>query len=299
MSAGIVAVGHGRRDDGVEDPGAISVDGRWSEQSAGDYVVAEIGRQLRRQGVDAFDEAWLADPNYRGTVRLVNETGAPWVVAIHHDWHKGADVAYAYHHPKAKKAAGVALSDAIEDAIEASGLPVDRARGGPRGNLYLLNASNAPAVLVELGRIGSPNLDTPEELTAAGVAVARGIVAWLGQAWVEEDAEAPVVEVRAVAVTALREPDVTAARMLSLRHRFAFVEPDGDRGWTQVYPDGRRVPIDQIDYLVAVGWKRDDLVAQAGDGIGVGGANLVETLATAAELIADPAPPRRRPWAAD
>lgn len=102
---------------------------------------------------------------------------------------------------------------------------------------------------------------------------------------------------RAVAVSALREPDIERAKMLAHRHAFAYVEPR-ENHWIQHYPDGVTKTVHDIDYMVGVGWKAQSLIDRVGDGVAVAGGTSNETRLAVIEKMADTNTPRRRPWAA-
>lgn len=107
-------------------------------------------------------------------------------------------------------------------------------------------------------------------------------------------------ESRAVAVGAKRRPDTVIAAMLGDAHGFAAVTPHGDR-WMQHYPPNdkgvrRTAVVDEVDYLVGVGFEADELVARAGDGFAVTAPNAEATGVAAVPLIRDRDVPRTRPW---
>ncbi|MCA1788742.1 MAG: N-acetylmuramoyl-L-alanine amidase [Thioalkalivibrio sp.] len=165
-----VAVGHGIRSDGRYDPGAVSADGNWSEQSAGDIVVKSAADTLRSWGVDVKDEAYQDDPNYSGTDDLVRAWGADLLVTVHHDWIKAETGFFALWW----KQNGRELGETIEAAVARAGFPLrDYPADGYRGDLSILKTvGSIPVTLVECGRIGQY---TTAELRRIGIAIARGI----------------------------------------------------------------------------------------------------------------------------
>jgi len=166
-----LAVGHGRRPDGTFDPGAVG--GDTNEQKAGDIIVAEAARLLRRAGVDVRDEAHKDDPNFVGTTRAANLWGADLLVSIHHDW-IGAP-AGAFGHWVSED--GKEAADRIQQAVGRAGFPLRPAWHKRREDLYVLNNTFAPAVLYEVGRIGDLTADA---LLRMGAAVADGVADWAG-----------------------------------------------------------------------------------------------------------------------
>lgn len=171
-----LAVGHGVKPDGTYDPGAVSTDGRWSEQKAGGFVVDQAAKDLRALGVDVKDEAFKDDPNFVGSARTANDWGADYVVPIHHDWSLAPDGAFVHWYT----AAGGALADDIYHAIGAAGFLLRPSWHKRRTDLYILKNTNAPSALVECGRIGAAPLDTEAELRNMGHAIAAGIAKHIG-----------------------------------------------------------------------------------------------------------------------
>lgn len=106
----------------------------------------------------------------------------------------------------------------------------------------------------------------------------------------------PELERRAVAITAVREPDIIFARMLGQAHGFAYVEPKG-QAWVQVYPNGKEVDVDVVDYLVAIGYGAEELVSRVGEGLAIAGGNRHETSELVIERIRETPESRTHPWA--
>jgi hypothetical protein len=297
----LLAVGHGVKPDGTEDPGAVG--GGWTEQTAGDRIVARATDVLRGAGVHVVSEAYRRDPNFVGTAADANRNGVDCVVSVHHDTHTAPEGSFAYHYPSSQQ--GRRLAEEIIGKISRYGLPTRNAWLGPgRGtadspvagrDLYVLQKTTMPAVLVEIGPIGHEMLNEDEELAVYGVAIAQAVAAWGG---LQLPAEKPPVT-RAVAVTAAASADRNPARMLAAAHVFAYVEPDssGD-GWVQTYPDGRTAQVDDVDYLVGVGGPSQTLVGQVGDGVVVAGKDRDATMFAVVAKMLDREVPRRRPWAA-
>lgn len=176
-----IAEGHGRRPDGTFDPGAR--DGDHSEQRDSKPVAEACTRVLRNAGLDVISESDMADdPNFYGTTALANEAEVRCVVSFHYDWNQAPPGAFAIW----KTTEGRRLGEAIERRVNEAGFSIRDYSGNPR-SLYLLNNSNAPAVIFECGRIGHEDIDETHEQEAMGEAAARGILDWLG---IEQ--EAPV-----------------------------------------------------------------------------------------------------------
>jgi len=169
MTRVYLAVGHGEKPSGVHDPGAAGAG--WTEQDAGDIIVAEAATVLRAAGVTVKDEANRDDPNFPGTARDANAWDADYVISIHHDWIKAPEGSFGHWYSPA----GKDLADDIYTAIGDAGFPLRPSWHKRRTDLSLLKSTRAPTALIEVGRIGQDELDTPAELRAMGRAVAAGI----------------------------------------------------------------------------------------------------------------------------
>lgn len=161
-------VGHGLQPNGRFDPGAVSKDGKWTEQKAGDIVVLEAA-QILGPHVDLAHEAFKEDDNFVGSVAGSNERDADVVVAVHHDWNQAPRGGFGFWYPGSE--GGKALADSILRAYKRHGLPVRHPWHKAR-NLYVTRETRMTAVLWECGRIGEFN---EEELKQVGQAIAEGI----------------------------------------------------------------------------------------------------------------------------
>lgn len=174
MTKVYLAVGHGHRDNGTFDPGAVG--NGWDEQVAGDIVVAVAAKLLRDAGLDVRDEANRDDPNFPGTTRQANAWGADLLVSVHHDWIGAPEGAFGHW----VSSGGKEAADHIQQAVGSAGFPLRPSWHKRRTDLYVLNNTDMPAVLYECGRIGQNDLDTVGELERMGAAIAAGIAAWAG-----------------------------------------------------------------------------------------------------------------------
>lgn len=181
MTKVYLAVGHGEKPDGRHDPGATG--GGWTEQTAGDVIVAEAARRLRDAGVTVHSEANRDDPAFEGTVKNANAWGADLVVSVHHDWSGAPDGAFGHW----VSDEGKRLADSIRQSVRKAKFPLRDDWHRERGDLYLLNQTQAPAVLYEVGRIGQPELDSEAGLRRMGRAVADGIAGHVGATLEEDD----------------------------------------------------------------------------------------------------------------
>jgi len=171
MSRVLLAVGHGRRDNGSYDPGAS--DGRGStEQSAGDPIVQAAAAALRRSGVEVVHIP-AGGPNFPGTTRRANAEGVDAVVEVHHDWIRAPRGAFGHWLPGASRSK--ALADAMLDEVAKAGFPLRPSWHKARTDLHILRRTRMPAVLWECDRIGSVR-----DPAKYGRALADGILRWLG-----------------------------------------------------------------------------------------------------------------------
>ena len=177
-----LAVGHGSGD-----PGAVGHG--WSEQSAGDVIVARMAARLTKAGATVKHEATQDDPNFRGSPKLANDWDADVFVAIHHDIRTAPTGSFAYHYSTSEQ--GRALATAIVATLAAAGRPTRPAWLGPgegfaagpvapRDGLAVVSNTAMPATLVEVGPIGHATLDETAELRAVADLMADGVATYLG-----------------------------------------------------------------------------------------------------------------------
>ena len=222
----LLAVGHGLKSDGTQDPGALSADKRWSEQTAGDYIVAEAAKELREWGAEVRDEAFKADPNYPGSVMAANAWPADYAVEVHHDYNLASVGAFGHWYRDDSKA----FADSIQASVGAAGFPLRPSWHKWRGDLTFIKATRMPSVLYECGRIGQSTLDTPEELRAMGRAIARGIALHVGLQLepTEEDDMTPEQDQRLRTVEAAVAALQKSAKASSFRESIAIAVAVGD-----------------------------------------------------------------------
>lgn len=228
------AVGHGVRSDGSQDPGA---GGEWDEQEAGDVIVAEMARLTAQyRDVAVFSEAYTNDPNYQGTPRDADEWGADLIVSIHHDCSTCASGMFAYHDPDDRRGSR-ALSDSIRDAVVDAGFPHNSNHHGARDNLGLLNESvrrGMACVLVEVGRIGQPEINTDAKRRRMAAAIVAGVVSHLG---IEEDEDMPITDAEWKRLRKMMRDvadDVVKSRLTWFFHRRHFFGSSLGHRWRKM-----------------------------------------------------------------
>ena len=182
---GVLDPGHG-----LPDPGAIGVTGLQEHDVAllmAHLLKYKLEREKHRILLTRYSPD-RSDPNrnkdFQARVDLANREKAAYFVSVHCNA-AGVDTARGietFHHPSSKL--GIPLAKSIqEEMVKATGF---RDRGAKyHANLFVLNRTHMPAVLVEL-----PFLTTPEEEAALKrvevlLQFAEGISAGIKK-WIEE-----------------------------------------------------------------------------------------------------------------
>jgi hypothetical protein len=180
-----LAVGHGRRPNGTIDPGAMTADGRRSEQSEGDLIVQHCARILRDAGFRVTSQR-AGDPNFAGTngyTATASRLGVDLAVSVHHDWNRAPRGFFCHWASGAGTAAqktarlkvNRAAADAMFAAVAEAGLPTRPSWHKERTDLTFTTATTVPAVLVEADRVGEV-----ADHEAMGRAIAFGICDFFG-----------------------------------------------------------------------------------------------------------------------
>jgi hypothetical protein len=186
VSSIYVSVGHGVRPNGTFDPGAVhSATGVTEYDGNRDLarVVTDCLRAVGHQVTSEADAAYRDDADYQGSVDAVNAGNYALALDLHQDWEEGSSaLCWPLIHPLGAESARIAA--AVIDACTAAGLST---RGPtPREDLWWLNGTACPAVLIEAGRVG-----TPRPVDDLGTAIATGIDLALGGVGVPEGAFPP------------------------------------------------------------------------------------------------------------
>jgi hypothetical protein len=175
MSTIYVSVGHGVRPNGTFDPGAVHTSTGALEYDGNRDLAAHVTAALRAAGhtvESEADELDRTDPDYQGSVDRVNAGSYALAVDFHQDWEQGnAALCWPLVHPAGQESRRIANS--MIAACQSVGLST----AGPtnRDDLWWLNGTNCPAVLVEAGRVG-----TPRPVPDLAAAIAQGISVALG-----------------------------------------------------------------------------------------------------------------------
>lgn len=186
MAIVYVSVGHGLRPNGTFDPGACDAASGATEYDGNRELAAHVTAWLRDVGHQVqseADEAYKMDPDYQGSVDRVNVTPRALAVDFHQDWSGGsAALCWPLVHPSGGR--GLEIASAMIGSCQAAGLSTKGPT--PRDDLWWLNGTTCPAVLVEAGRVG-----TPRPVAELGAAIAGGIDLALGGPGVPEGAFPP------------------------------------------------------------------------------------------------------------
>jgi hypothetical protein len=155
------------RPNGTFDPGAVDPATGQLEYDGNRDLAGRVAEALRVAGHEVTSEAddvYQQDSDYEGSVDAVNAGGYDLAVDFHQDWSGGSQaLCWPLVHPGGGQSHLVA--DAMVAACRAAGLST----AGPtnRSDLWWLNGTNCPAVLVEAGRVGTAR---PVEQLAAAIA---------------------------------------------------------------------------------------------------------------------------------
>jgi N-acetylmuramoyl-L-alanine amidase len=185
MSKVYLAVGHGRRPNGGFDPGAVAPDGT-REYDVARRIVSAAEPLIESRGVEVVSEVEghgpTMDPNYVGSVREVNGRGFDLAVSAHLDWHKAPRGGFVLYVSNAGKAA----ADKVAASWGRAGLP--QRANSRRTDLYFLNETDCPAVIVECDRVGA-DVAPSEYVARMAEALAEGVCDALGVEWSQPEPE--------------------------------------------------------------------------------------------------------------
>jgi hypothetical protein len=153
---------------GVFDPGAVSAAGA-KEYDGNRELAAAVAERMLGFGWEVDSEAgeeYGADPDYRGSVDRVNAGDYDFALDLHMDWEGGSEaLIWPLYAPGASVGGTVARE--LVAAAERYGLTSK----GPseRSDLWWLNGTVSPAVLIEAGRVGMtrPIADMAEAIGSA------------------------------------------------------------------------------------------------------------------------------------
>ena len=171
MNKVYLAPGHGRRPNGLLDPGAVG--GGTNEQEAGDRIARQVESFLLGEFEDVeVQRQARGGPNFVGTRDEVNASGADVALELHHDWIRAPRGGFGFHQGGERER----IADALTDAYREVGLPTRahmRTLPGTTSEPGLYRGTPATTILWELDRIGTTTEDHAR-------AVAYGIADYLG-----------------------------------------------------------------------------------------------------------------------
>lgn len=270
-----LAVGHGKRPNGTFDPGAIGKDGRYEHYESTE-VAAECVNALERSGVavkhEVHGSAGPEDPNYSGSIKVVNQGNYKCAVEIHFDWNKAPDGGFGHWYR-----AGKPIADTVLKRWMDAELPVRLSWHKRRTDLSFLKYTNPPAMLWECGRIE----DWPPEVNRKmGEAIAAGICDWLDIDYIPPEKKKPHYR---VAIVGIGDVDGLLAYLLGRQHAFKVLNPE-------------EVSKVDVDWLVKIGGGAAKRFAKY-EGVNIKDDNRYLTANKVLALIEDESTPRIKPWA--
>jgi N-acetylmuramoyl-L-alanine amidase/Mannosyl-glycoprotein endo-beta-N-acetylglucosaminidase len=182
-----IGVGHGRKPDGVFDPGAVSRG--LVEHDVAISVVDAYADALRRSGVEVTDESHSGtghDPNFVGSALKANQLRVKYADEVHFNagGGTGVEVLVDTHTSKANKDACRAIAGGIAEVLD---LPVRRDRGlFVTSGFGFLTGTKMPSAIIEvafLDTVGDRRaIKKQDALENVGEAIARARLDFLGVA---------------------------------------------------------------------------------------------------------------------
>jgi N-acetylmuramoyl-L-alanine amidase/Mannosyl-glycoprotein endo-beta-N-acetylglucosaminidase len=182
-----IGVGHGRKPDGVFDPGAVS--GGLIEHDIAVSVVDAYADALRRSGVEVTDESHSGaghDPNFVGSALKANQLRVKYADEVHFNagGGTGVEVLVDTHTSKANKDACRAIAAGIAQILD---LPVRRDRGlFVTSGFGFLTGTKMPSAIIEVAFVDTASdrraIKKKDALENVGEAIARARLDFLGVA---------------------------------------------------------------------------------------------------------------------
>lgn len=172
MPTAYIPSGHGVNPRGKLEPGTINPKTGLKEFAVALEVVKSVDDPLITRGADVIVEHRKWNPNYLGSARFANDNNVDVVNSIHFDWYKNEDPGGFFLYTSK---AGRDLAEAQMERWRKEGLPLHKRPLQKRDDLHLLNATYAPAVIVEISPI-----DRIADNAAKGRACGEGVADFLG-----------------------------------------------------------------------------------------------------------------------
>ncbi|HEV8650909.1 MAG TPA: N-acetylmuramoyl-L-alanine amidase [Actinomycetes bacterium] len=195
-----VAPGHGRKPDGVFDPGAVGHAGgkQFVEHDFNTKVANALAAALRRCGVEVVleDGGGNHDPNFIGSTKAANASGADYAVEVHHNAtedHRGTGSEVVVN--DRASAANKQLAKAMAAAM-ASALGIRNRGVVARDREHFNREATMPACIPECAFVDSTTdqavLDQPSYAATVAEAICEPLCGFLGVAF-SPPSEAPGV----------------------------------------------------------------------------------------------------------
>lgn len=214
-----IGVGHGG-----SDPGAVA--GSIYEKNMNLPIAHACRAELERHGVTVLMSREMdEDESLSGKIQMANDFDAALALDIHNNA-GGGDGAEVYH--TYKGGTGKVLAENILQAVQdigqnSRGAKVIKNKNGVDGYLFIRN-TYMPAVIVECAFIDNAKdftiIDTEQERTAMGVAIAKGVLKTLGIAWQAPSDKLYRVQIGAYKVKANAQAQLEKARAAGFADAF-------------------------------------------------------------------------------
>ena len=166
-------VGHGKMTNGVWDCGCTYAG--YTEAALMLPITKAAVKYLRQSGVTVISDADTNNNrNMVADVAWANREKVDIYVSVHCDWYKAPTGVYPLYVSDRGKKLAIALNSAIK-----SGMPMKSRGVCRRTDLYELNATDAPACILETGSIKA-DIKTLKNADKYGKLIAKGLCNYLG-----------------------------------------------------------------------------------------------------------------------
>lgn len=219
MAKVALMVGHGKTTSGTWDSGCAYAG--YTEAALMLPITKAAVKYLRQSGVTVISDADTNNNrNMVVDVEWANREKVDAYISVHCDWYKAPTGVY----PLYVSARGKKIADALNSAIK-TGIPMKSRGVCKRTDLYELNATNAPACILETGSIKA-DIKILKNSDKYGKVIAKGICNYLGVPFKETETKAP----------AAKAPEVTLYRV-----RKTWADAKSQAGAYKVLANAKRV----------------------------------------------------------
>ena len=175
MSKIALNCGHGTQTNGVWDSGTTYAG--YSEAALMLPITKAAVKYLRSYGVTVISDSDKGNNrNMVSDVAWANKEGVQLYISVHCDWYKAGSGVY----PLYVSSAGKKLATALNNAIS-KGMPMKSRGVCRRTDLYELNVTDMPAVILECGSIKADLKTFRNDYDKYGKLIAKGVMDYLGK----------------------------------------------------------------------------------------------------------------------